>query len=173
MDQHANGKQPELKRLNYNELKDYVREKGYDINLTQKADEIRAQVEAIEAKPEAQASEPKPIQSDTFKVAGDPPSHPKLEEWLASLANRYGITRFEYTPKFVAFKLFRKESRKPDDNGKMTWQADPQGQERHFEWVGLHELAVTFGEMHFDRAPKAKAKYQSLNKRQIQIKQFI
>lgn len=173
MDTEQNGPKPELERLNYTELKDYVRSKGYDIALTQSANDIRAQVRTIESGEPEQDPEEQEVESSAYKVSGKFPKHPKIKEWLDAMANRYAIKLFEYTPKFAAFKLFRNETRKRDDNGKLIWQPDPDGTLRHFEWVSLRELAVTFGEADYPGVPKIVSPYQAPSKRKIQIKTFV
>lgn len=166
MDQHTDGEQPKLEELSYNELKEYIRTKGYDINLTQSADKLLQAVESIEM------GEPEP-QAKPYEVTGNPPKHDSLSEWLDSLANQYGIKLFEYAEKFGAFKLYRLEKFKPNQQGKTEWQPDPDGVLRHFEWASLMDIAVTFGENDYPGAPRNAAKYQAPIKRQIKIKQFI
>lgn len=77
MDQHTDGEQPKLEELSYNELKEYIRTKGYDINLTQSADKLLQAVESIEM------GEPEP-QAKPYEVTGNPPKHDSLSEWLDS-----------------------------------------------------------------------------------------
>ena len=128
------------------ELRAKAKELGIKNYYNKKPETLTKEIEAIES------GEPSPEQVKAPKAPKVSINITKADEaffksiglqveWLASLANRYDFSRFEYIHKFRAFRCYREDD--------------------HVEWIDVNELALSNNKQEITQILQ---KYQPLQK---------